>query len=98
MENGKDKKRLSGNITFSREFVDNYDRVTIEDKKTLYGCDHTWDDLLQEFVQFLRGMGYGIPEGELEFIKSDEVVVKKTEAVLWAKDRRIKNDKLNDDF
>lgn len=43
------------------KFELNYDdkKVTLE-----LGCGHTWSYLMEEFVYFLRGCGYYVPDGE----------------------------------
>lgn len=97
MRNRKTTRKGKPGFTFTRVHQDIDKRITHEDVKKINNCDVTWWELLDEFMDFLRGCGFrGIPEGEIEFIKEDEIVVKKTEAILYAKEKMRKS-KLEED-
>lgn len=38
------------------------------------GVDHSWPDLLPEFANFLRAIGYVLPPGELHLITEEDEI------------------------
>lgn len=53
--------------------------------------DISWPDLLKYMEDFIRGCGYILPKGELEFVKDSEVVLPKAEVVLYGK-KKVRDD------
>ena len=50
-------------VTLHYEYTDSNDEMLHEIKYTI-SSDETWDQMMQHYINFLRSIGYVIPEDE----------------------------------